>query len=283
MPIQRTPSISPLDMRVVEQVLNMRTGYVLDFSNFDFDNFIFHTVGVDASEPKWAEDGVSKAKRLRRILSSLTPDLQAKLLRALLQHRDSIENDDRFPPLDLKPRQRYERIVEGLVEHSPPSAKPIPSPVEPIPASSWTGRRTIREQAIVVRNLVPLAVAEINLLADLVEAKRFNDPVTADAVKCLRELHTQLGELLAAVDNGGSLMKSAVAAIEKNRLKLIGYLQEGAKVAIVAPVLSLGVVHILSALSGVPIDSTMVSTVFGSVVGLEALKSVGKITSLAAG
>src|SRR3546814_5654065 len=83
------PLIGPADMQVVELVLDMRSGYVLDLNNREFDDFIAHEVGIDATAPRYSTDGNSKAKRLRRILHSLPAAQQAKLLRAFLEYRDS--------------------------------------------------------------------------------------------------------------------------------------------------------------------------------------------------
>jgi hypothetical protein len=127
-----------------------------------------------------------------------------------------------------------------------------------------------REQIAVVRGLVPLASAEIETLANLVEENRFNDPITAEAVACLRDLHAQLGELLAAVDRG-SMTREAVAAIEANRILLVDKIREGAKLSVVAPAMTLGLVHLLSLLTGVAVDSTMVAGVFGTVVAADVL------------
>lgn len=64
------PLISRSDMQVVGRVLDIRSGYVLDFSDRTFDEFLAFEVGVYATAPRFSEDGGSKA-RLRRILPSL--------------------------------------------------------------------------------------------------------------------------------------------------------------------------------------------------------------------
>jgi hypothetical protein len=260
-------------MKVVERVLGMRTGYVLDMSNNDFDAFIAREVGIDATAPRYAEDGESKAKRLRRIIPSLSAEMQAKLLRAFLQYREGPGRDSRVDLLDVEWRDAYEQVIVGL------EGVVASENAGSVAASSWTGVRTFREQTVVVRGLVPLASAEIETLARLVEERRFNDPVTADAVACLRELYTQLGELLAAVDRG-SLTKEAVAAIEANRIALVGKIREGAKITAVAPVMTLGLVHVLSLLTGVAIDSTMITGVFQAVVAADVLKPLIKKSTL---
>jgi len=260
-------------MRVVERVLNMKGGYVLDFSDRTFDEFIAHKVGIDATAPRFSEDGGSKAKRLRRVLPSLAAGQQAKLLRAFLDYRDSPGRDERVDLLDDEWRDSYENIVRNLEEQ-------VAEADNTYAASSWTGIRTMREQVAIVRGLAPVALGEIDALADLIESKRFNDPVTADAVQCLRDLHQQLGDLIDAIDRG-NMTRAAVEAIEANRERLTHYVKQGAKLTMVAPAMTFGIMHLLAWLSGVPIDSTIVSTVYGSVVGADALKAFTKKSSLA--
>lgn len=268
------PLISPSEMQVVERVLDMRGGYVLDLSDRTFDEFIAHEVGIDATAPRYSIDGGSKARRLRRIIPSLPASQQARLLRAFLKHRDSPAHTKSDVPLDDEWRHAYEEVIRALDARSP-AFENVHA------ASAWTGRRTLREQVAIVRGLAPMALREVDELASLIESRRFNDPVTADAVQCLRELHAQLGELIDAVDRG-SLTREAVEAIEHNREKLVHLIKEGAKLAVVAPTMTFGIMHLLAWLSGVPVDSTLVSSVFGAIIGADALKSLGKKSSLAA-
>jgi hypothetical protein len=267
------PLISPADMQVVERVLNLNTGYVLDFSDRTFNEFVAHEVGIDATAPRYSVDGTSKAKRLRKLLPSLAGGQQAKLLRALLKHRDGPERQASVDLLDDDWRRAYNNLIQGLERQATDADNTYA-------ASSWTGRRTIREQVAIVRGLAPVALREIDELASIVANKRFNDPVTADAVQCLRDLHQQLGELISAIDRGG-MTRSAVEAIEANRQKLAHYIMEGAKLTLVAPTMTFGIMHVLAWMTGVPVDSTLVSTVFGAIVGAEALKSFNKKSSLA--
>lgn len=204
--------ISSSDMQVVERVLGMSGGYVLDFSNRTFDDFLAYEMGVDATAPRYSEDGFSKARRLRRILTSLTAGNQAKLLRAFLVYRDDSTRAQSVGLLDEDLRKCYEKIISALEQK-------VENADQTYAASSWTGRRTIREQVAIVRGFAPLALREIDELAAVVETRRFNDPLTAEAVQCLRELHQQLGDLTAAVDHG-SMTRQAIEAIERNRERL---------------------------------------------------------------
>ena len=77
------------------------------------------------------------------------------------------------------------------------------------------------------------------------------------------------------------MTREGVEAIEANRQKLVHYLREGAKLTMVAPTMTFGIMHVLAWLTGVSIDTTLVSTVFGAIVGADALKSFNKKSSLA--
>lgn len=271
--LEPQPLIGPTDMQVVERVLGMKGGYVLDFSDRTFDEFIAHEIGADATAPRYSVDGGSKAKRLRRILPTLSAGHQAKLLGSFLKYRDSPAREGQVDLLDEEWRQAYQQIVDRLSQQ-------VRDADQSYAASTWTGRRTMREQVVIVRELAPVALAELNALASLIESRRFNDAVTADAIQCLRQLHEQLGDLIGAVDRGG-MTRQAVEAIEANRQRLMHYVEEGAKLTMVAPAMTFGVMHILAWVTGVPIDSTLASTVFGAIVGADALKSFGKRSSIA--
>ena len=215
-------------------------------------------------------------RRRKDCVVSCTPlqgGQQTKLLRALLRYRDSPARGGSVDLLDDEWRRSYDEIIRRLEQQ-------VTDADDTYAASQWTGRRTIREQVAIIRGLAPIALREIDELASFVESKRFNDPVTADAIKCLRDLHRQLGELILAIDRG-NMTRATVEAMEANREKLAHYIKEGTKLTTVAPAMTFGIMHILAWLTGVPIDSTLVSTVFGTLVGADALKSFYKNSSLA--
>ena len=65
----------------------MRSGYVLDFSNRTFQEFIFETLGIDVYK-KYEGENLSKAKILRRLYEDLSDQQLALLLKALLDYMD---------------------------------------------------------------------------------------------------------------------------------------------------------------------------------------------------
>lgn len=79
-------SLTALELRLVEAVLEMDGGYVLDFSDRSFHDF-FEDLGVDMGDPAYSEDGRSKGKRLRRFLRIAEAELVGRALEHLLEYR----------------------------------------------------------------------------------------------------------------------------------------------------------------------------------------------------
>lgn len=90
--LRNEPAEPALDMWLVDQALEMTQGYVLDFSDKTFNDFVRRKFGIDATAPNYTVDGTSKAKRLRALLRSLVPGAQAEMLRAFWDHRQHKTN-----------------------------------------------------------------------------------------------------------------------------------------------------------------------------------------------
>ena len=84
------PTISAMELRAVEEVLEMGGGYVLNFNNRTFAGF-FADLGIDIDH-EYPEG--SKANRLRTFLRSADAIRVAQALEALLNHRGSRDGDD---------------------------------------------------------------------------------------------------------------------------------------------------------------------------------------------
>lgn len=80
------PVLNQLDRDVIESVLQMGGGYVLDFSDRTFTEF-FRDFGVPIDDAGYRVDGDSKARRLRVFLRASAPELVGRVLSALLERR----------------------------------------------------------------------------------------------------------------------------------------------------------------------------------------------------
>lgn len=77
--------LTNLEKRQFEKLFDMSSGYVLDFSNRTFDEFVIDSTGLSIMEEKYNKDSGSKANRLRAYWSLEPNHVVAKLLRDLMQ------------------------------------------------------------------------------------------------------------------------------------------------------------------------------------------------------
>lgn len=76
-------SLSMDDRRNLEKYFGMASGYVLNFSDRTFGEFVFEAVGAEIHSDRYTNEGTSKAKKLRAFWK-LEPDhAVGKLLLAL--------------------------------------------------------------------------------------------------------------------------------------------------------------------------------------------------------
>src|SRR4051794_1122968 len=74
-------------------------GYVLDFSDRDFAQFFALEVGTDINDPKYADFGGSKGKRLRRFLQLADDRTAHKAVKALWDSRKTLLGDGQKDPV----------------------------------------------------------------------------------------------------------------------------------------------------------------------------------------
>jgi hypothetical protein len=78
--------LSRLEKLKLENIFEMNDGYVLDFSNKTFNNFIFETINLELYSDKYADNGESKANRLRTIWQKENNYLVGKLTKEMLDY-----------------------------------------------------------------------------------------------------------------------------------------------------------------------------------------------------
>jgi hypothetical protein len=67
-------------------LFEMGGGYVLDFTNRAFQEFVFDSVGRNIDDPKYASASGSKANRLRAFWEKEPNHVVGKILKDLLKH-----------------------------------------------------------------------------------------------------------------------------------------------------------------------------------------------------
>jgi len=82
-------SLTLQDKRVLEGFLRMEGGYVLNFSDRTFGDFVFDAVDVDIHDDKYTIHGTSKAKKLRAFWDLESDYLVGRLLNAMVDHAEA--------------------------------------------------------------------------------------------------------------------------------------------------------------------------------------------------
>lgn len=75
------------EKKTIESFLEMGSGYVLDFTNVSFQEFIWDSVKKDIDNPSYNNASNSKANRLREFLKVESNQIVGKLLRAFYEYK----------------------------------------------------------------------------------------------------------------------------------------------------------------------------------------------------
>ena len=112
--------LTDVEKRYLEKILNMSSGYVLDYSDATFEEF-FYRYQVNIHSDRYQTYGTSKAKKMRAFWEREPDDLVARVLSEML---DSYEAD-----CDLSGRERdassleKSRAIVAKLSGKPPTAK----------------------------------------------------------------------------------------------------------------------------------------------------------------
>lgn len=100
--------ISSIEQRNLESFLEMGDGYVLDFSNRTFKEFVVESVHIDPYDTKYDLEFASgsKANRLRGIFKKESNYKVGKLLKDLIAYKDGL----RGVPTDAKESRLHEEV-----------------------------------------------------------------------------------------------------------------------------------------------------------------------------
>lgn len=81
--------LTPLEKRKFERFLGMETGYVLDFTNRTFAEFVSHSSGCDIYDSRYEYGSGSKANRLRAFWQKEENGVVGKLMRDMLDYSEA--------------------------------------------------------------------------------------------------------------------------------------------------------------------------------------------------
>lgn len=99
----------------LEKLFGMSGGYVLNFSDRSFGEFVLEAVGIDIHDEKYTEEGTSKAKKLRSLWKQETDYIVGKLLLDLIEYDATLNPGQTVEEKTLadKCRQIAMRLLAG--------------------------------------------------------------------------------------------------------------------------------------------------------------------------
>ncbi|HZX14374.1 MAG TPA: hypothetical protein VFF49_08265 [Thermodesulfobacteriota bacterium] len=107
--------LSFIEKTQLERLLEMGSGYVLNFSNRTFQEFMFDSTGRDIYAEKYNYNGDSKANRLRAFWSLESTHIVGKLVADLLNYcKESSAAGDK-----QSLHEEYRRIADRLQQDAP--------------------------------------------------------------------------------------------------------------------------------------------------------------------
>ena len=83
-------NIRPIDMMFLDDIFEMSSGYVLNFSDRTFTQFFAGELNIDIDNSVYVRNGSSKGKRLRCLLQTVDKLTVVRVLKALWEYREEL-------------------------------------------------------------------------------------------------------------------------------------------------------------------------------------------------
>jgi restriction endonuclease len=115
-------NIRSVDMQHIDDIFDMGSGYVLNFSDRTFAQFFAEELNIDIDDSIHQKSGTSKAKRLRTFLQTADKAIVVRALNALWEYREAVR--ERFGNAEKlqNPHGRLLAIINRLQSEAPASA-----------------------------------------------------------------------------------------------------------------------------------------------------------------
>ena len=148
-----TPKIRELDIELLNDLFDMRGGWVLSFKNKTFSSFFQNEIGINIDDPSYSVEGSSKANRLRYFLRNSEPHLVVRTLLALWEYRVADQrrsgDPEKFPGAEKDFQALIDRL-RGTQSSASTAPEQAPSPSLPAEATS-----RLKEELLAVSVLDP--------------------------------------------------------------------------------------------------------------------------------
>lgn len=102
------------ELEIIDEIFDMKSGYVLDFTNRTFEEFFSDELSIEIYHPKYDTDGSSKAKRLRCLLKITTDQERVKILIALWKYRTRLVKRNKIPEIDIHLTEDFSSLIQRI-------------------------------------------------------------------------------------------------------------------------------------------------------------------------
>lgn len=146
-------NVRSVDMLLIEDLFDMGSGYVLDFSNRSFAMFFAEELNVEIDDPAYAVDGTSKANRLRCFLRSVDKPLLIRTLQALWECREAARQrrgkSETVPNAEGRFLALIKKLAGGALSNTPNH--------QPKPATDRPKFQMLKAELLQIASLAPHA------------------------------------------------------------------------------------------------------------------------------
>lgn len=123
-------NVRTIDMLLLDDIFDMGGGYVLDFSDRTFAQFFAEELNCDINDPIYAENGRSKAKRLRLYFQKVDAPTTVRTLKALWEYREAVRQHRGTAETVQNAHGRLLSLINRL-EGKPDLTQPAGQPPKP--------------------------------------------------------------------------------------------------------------------------------------------------------
>ncbi len=148
------PNIGLIDMMLLDDLFEMNSGYVLNFSDRTFSEFFANELAIDIDADIYRRNGTSKGKRLRCFLQTVDKATAARTLRTLWDYREALRlRADKAEAISNAHARLFAIIsqLEGGGPHAQQNATTLK------PAIDGAKLETLKKNLIEMANLKPQA------------------------------------------------------------------------------------------------------------------------------
>jgi Restriction endonuclease len=146
-------NIRQIDMMLLDDIFEMNSGYVLNFSDRTFAQFFAEELNIDIDDPAYAMTGNSKGKRLRSFLQIVDKPTVVKTLKALWEYREAIRQRANQADTITNAHGRLLELINQL-EGKTGNAS---SAKVPAPAFNRPKLANLKTELVAISNLAPQA------------------------------------------------------------------------------------------------------------------------------